>query len=107
MIYEDVRSRKAKEAVEKVKDFFKWYVLLSLAVATSIDAFAAGLIFISYGNSIWQAISIIGICSFLFSLFGSYLGSYVSGRIRFRAELFGGVVLIIIGTKILLDHLML
>ena len=106
MVYEDVKESDDDDDDAKTKDFFKWYVLLSLAVATSIDALATGLIFVPYGNLIWQAISIIGACSFLFSLLGSYTGSYLSKKIRFRAELFGGIILIVVGTKILLDHLL-
>ena len=105
MIYEDLKSRKKTNFEKKTKNMFQWYTLLSLAVATSIDALATGLIFVPYGNKIWLAVFIIGLCSFLLSFIGSYLGTYWSGKIRFRAELVGGIILIIIGTKILIEHL--
>ncbi|MDR2861593.1 MAG: manganese efflux pump MntP family protein [Syntrophobacterales bacterium] len=105
MIYEDLKS--PQEGEKEAKDMFQWYALLSLAVATSIDALATGLIFVSLPNMIWQAISIIGLCSFFLSLSGSYLGTYCSEKIRFRAELWGGIILILIGTKILIEHLFL
>jgi len=105
MIYEDIASHKKTETERKTKDMFQWYVLLSLAVATSIDALATGLIFVPFENTIWIAMPIIGLCSFLFSLIGSYLGTYFGKNLRFRAELLGGIILIIIGTKILIEHL--
>ena len=104
MLYEDLKPEK-ENSEEKPKNMFQWYTLLSLAVATSIDALATGLIFVPFGNTIWQAMAIIGFCSFLFSFIGSYLGTYFSGKIRFRAELLGGIILILIGTKILVEHL--
>jgi len=104
MLYEDLKPQKTKSE-EKTKNIFQWHILLSLAVATSIDALATGLIFVPFENKIWWAMAIIGFCSFLFSFIGSYLGTYCSGKIRFRAELLGGIILIIIGTKILIEHL--
>ena len=106
MIYEDIKSRKKTEAEEKTKNAFQWRTLLLLAVATSIDALATGLIFVPFANKIWQAMLIIGLCSFLLSLIGSYFGTYCGKRIRLPAELLGGIILIIIGTKILIEHLM-
>jgi putative Mn2+ efflux pump MntP len=105
MIYEDLKPEKEANPDKKTKNNFQWYTLLSLAVATSIDALATGLIFVPFGNIIWRAALIIGVCSFLFSLIGSYLGTYFGRKIRFRAELLGGIILIIIGTKILIEHL--
>ncbi len=105
MIYEDIKSSKEADTERKTKDFFQWGTLFSLAIATSIDALATGLIFVPFGNMIWWAMLIIGICSFVFSLAGSYFGSYCSGKIRFRAELLGGIILIVIGAKILIEHL--
>jgi len=107
MLYEDLKPKIGTTAEEKTKNIFQWHTLLSLAVATSIDALATGLIFVPFGNRIWQAAAIIGLCSFLFSFIGSYLGTYCSGRIRFRAELLGGIILIIIGTKILIEHIII
>ena len=105
MIYEDLKPQKKEDAEKKEKYMFKWRTLLLLAVATSIDALAAGLIFVSFENKIWQAMVIIGLCSFLFSLIGSYFGTYCGKKIRLPFELFGGIILIAIGTKILIEHL--
>jgi putative Mn2+ efflux pump MntP len=106
MIYEDIKSGKEVEQTEKTKDFFQWFTLLSLAIATSIDALATGLIFVPFSNIIYWAVLITGGCSFVFSLVGSYFGTYCSEKIHLRAELIGGVILIAIGTKILIEHLL-
>ena len=106
MIYEDIKSNRNPEIEQRNKDFFQWSTLLTLALATSIDALATGLIFVPFENMIWWAMSIIGICSFVFSLVGSYFGSYCNGKFNFRAELIGGIILIAIGTKILMEHLL-
>ena len=105
MIYEDIKSQKKAEAEEKTKNLFQWHALLLLAAATSIDALATGLIFVPFENVIWKALLIIGAVSFLFSLTGSYLGTYFGKKLPFRAELFGGITLILIGIKILIEHL--
>jgi len=106
MIYEEIKPGKEPQSEQKPKDFYRWATLLTLALATSIDALATGLIFVPYENMIWIAMLIIGICSFVFSLAGSYFGSYCKGRFRIRAELLGGIILIAIGTKILIEHLL-
>ena len=84
-------------------------VILTLSVATSIDALAVGVSFACLGlcdvQSILMPIIIIGIVSFLFSLLGSILGSTMGKRLKLHAELWGGILLIIIGTKILIEHL--
>ena len=84
-------------------------VILTLSVATSIDALAVGVSFACLGlcdvQSILLPIIIIGIVSFLFSLLGSILGSTMGKRLKLHAELWGGILLIIIGTKILIEHL--
>ena len=106
MIYEDIKPENEEDSRKKANDVFRWHSLLVLSVATSIDALATGLIFVAFVNVIWYAVLIIGICSFLFSLTGSYIGTYFGRKMRFRAELLGGIILIIIGTKILIEHLM-
>lgn len=84
-------------------------VVLTLAVATSIDALAIGISFACIGMTTWNVISypifIIGIVSFIFSLIGCHIGVYFGKRINLRAELWAGIILISIGTKILFEHL--
>jgi len=84
---------------------FKWSLLLSLALATSIDALATGIVLIPYPGAIWEAIAIIGFISFLFTLTGMYIGVHFGKRFHFKVEILGGVILIGIGLKILIEHL--
>lgn len=77
--------------------------LLILAVATSIDALATGVIFIPAPEMLWTGIGLIGTVSFLFSLAGYHVGKEMGRRIRMNLELIGGIVLIGIGLKIWLE----
>lgn len=76
-----------------------------LAVATSIDALAVGVTLAFLGVSIMQAVVFIGVTTFALSAFGVYLGNRLGDNNKINAELWGGVILIIIGLKILLEHL--
>lgn len=86
-------------------DFRNLYVLLTLAIATSIDALAVGLGFSVLKTPIFLAAVIIGIITFLLSFSGVYLGSKFGHLFEKQAEIIGGFVLIGIGFKILLEHL--
>jgi putative Mn2+ efflux pump MntP len=80
--------------------------LLVLAVATSIDALAVGVTFAFLpGVQIWWAITLIGLTTFVISFVGVVLGHRVGRRFGKPAEIAGGVILILIGVKILGDHL--
>lgn len=81
--------------------------VILLAVATSIDALAAGFTLIYMNVNIWVACSVIGATAFLLSLFGGLLGGQLGNRFQARAELLGGAVLVAIGLKILVEHLFL
>ena len=76
-----------------------------LAVATSIDALAVGVSFAFLNVQILFAASLIGVITFLLSAVGVKVGSVFGGKYQSRAELAGGVLLILLGTKILLEHL--
>ena len=80
-------------------------VMLVFAIATSIDALAAGLSFAAMEANIFIAVSFIGVTTFLFSFVGSALGSKIGERFKYKAEIAGGVILIAIGAKILIEHL--
>ena len=88
----------------------KLNVNLTLALATSIDPLAVGVTFAFMQMNGFKAvlgpISMIGIASFLMSLAGSIIGVTFGKRFRFRMEIVGGIVLIGIGTKILIEHLL-
>ena len=85
---------------------------LTLAVATSIDALAVGISFSCSGYGTVQSLilplAIIGLVSFIFSIAGLLLGVRFGGAVarRFKPEIIGGVILIAIGVKILLEHLL-
>ena len=82
--------------------------VLTLAVATSIDALAIGISFACTGmetfQSILRPIILIGIVSFVFSVLGCFIGVYFGKRVNLRAELWAGIILIGIGVKILMEH---
>ena len=77
-----------------------------LALATSIDALAVGVSFAFLKVQIVPAISFIGVITLALSIAGVKIGNVFGARYKSKAELFGGVVLILIGVKILLEHLM-
>ena len=79
--------------------------MLLLAVATSIDALAVGITFAFLRVDIIPAVTLIGVCTFLISAAGVKIGNVFGERYKSKAELFGGVVLVLIGLKILLEHL--
>ncbi len=79
--------------------------LLVLAVATSIDALAIGITFAFLKVSILPAASLIGVTTFLIAFFGVVIGNRFGNRFGNKAEIAGGVILILIGLKILLEHL--
>ncbi len=76
-----------------------------MAVATSIDALAVGVTFAFFDINLWLSLGIIGVTTFIFSASGVRIGSVFGGMFRKRAEILGGAVLIIIGLRILLNHL--
>ena len=81
--------------------------LLILAVATSIDALAVGVTFAFLRVEIVPAVSFIGVTTFVLSAVGVKVGAVFGARFRSRAELAGGLILILMGLKILLEHTVL
>ena len=79
--------------------------LLMLAVATSIDALAVGVTFAFLKVSILPAVGLIGCTTFVLSLAGVWTGRRFGGKLKDKATLAGGVILCLIGLKILLEHL--
>lgn len=79
--------------------------MLPMAVATSIDALAVGVSFAFLDVNIWMASSFIGAITFLLSAAGVKVGSLFGAKYKSRAELTGGVILVLLGLKILLEHL--
>lgn len=84
-----------------------WYVLIGLSIATSIDAMIVGLSFAFLQVAILKAAILIAAVTFIISIAGVYIGKKSHGFIGNKAEAIGGLVLIAIGFKVLLDHLTL
>ena len=84
---------------------FGWRAMLPMAVATSIDALAVGVTFAFLAVPIGSAIAFIGVVTFLLSAVGVRLGSVFGQKYQSAAQIFGGAVLILMGLKILLEHL--
>lgn len=79
--------------------------MLMLAIATSIDALAVGITFAFLEVNIIEAVCLIGIITFVLSIIGVKVGQIFGSKYKSKAELAGGIVLILIGLKILLEHL--
>jgi putative Mn2+ efflux pump MntP len=90
---------------QKVLNPFKKKVAVTLAFATSIDALAVGLSFAFLHIDLIKPVSIIGAASLFFAALGLFIGNRYGHRFKIPAELFGGLVLIGIGVKILVEHL--
>lgn len=103
MFVEGIRNNQDEE---ESKDYSaKRFVLL--AIATSIDALAIGVSFAFLNVNILSAVSIIGITTFIFSIIAVYLGQILGSIFKSKAEILGGVILIFMGSKILVEHLFL
>ena len=92
---------------ESLDSSFGFKAMLPLAVATSIDALAVGVTLSFLSVEIVPAVSFIGIITFLFSAAGVKAGHVFGTRYKSKAEFCGGVILILIGLKILIEHLFL
>lgn len=99
-----VRESFSKEE-EETDASLSFRKMLPMAVATSIDALAVGVSFAFLNVNIWLAAAFIGVVTFLLSGAGVKVGSLFGARYKSRAELCGGVILILLGLKILLEHL--
>ena len=90
---------------EELNDSFTAKAMLPLAVATSIDALAVGITFAFLRVTIVPAVSFIGIITFTLSAIGVKIGNVFGVKYKSKAECIGGIVLILMGAKILLEHL--
>ena len=90
---------------EEMNDSFSFKTMLPLAVATSIDALATGVSFAVTDTNIWLAIALAGATTFAFSAAGVKIGNVFGAKYKSKAELAGGLILILMGAKILIEHL--
>ena len=79
--------------------------LLLMAVATSIDALAMGITFAFLSVNIGKASGLIGCTTFIISLLGVFIGNRFGAKYKDKASLIGGIILILIGCKVLIEHL--
>lgn len=90
---------------EEANDSLAFKEMFVLAIATSIDALAIGITFAFLSVNIGAAVSFIGVITFLLSTLGVKVGNVFGTKYKSKAELAGGVILILLGLKILLEHL--
>lgn len=94
--------RESRHSFQVTSENFCAREMIGLAIATSIDAMAVGVTFAFMDVTIWIALSIIGSLTFLLSFAGVRIGHAFGSRLQAKAEVAGGMVLILIGLKILL-----
>lgn len=100
-----IKEARSKDSEEDLNDSLEIKTMLMLAIATSIDALAIGVTFAFLQVHILPAISFIGVTTFVLACLGVKLGSLFGKRYKSWSELAGGVILIGMGIKILLEHL--
>lgn len=105
MMIEAVRKWNEEEVVDVMDAPTDHKNMLVLAVATSIDALAVGITFAFLGTPIVEAITIIGITTMVISIAGVVVGNFFGSRYKSKAEFIGGLILVLLGLKILLEHL--
>ena len=106
MISDGIKEWKEETKVEEMDPPLDLKELLILAVATSIDALAVGITFSFLEVAIATAAAVIGIITFVISAGGVYVGNIFGERYKTKAQITGGVILVILGLRILITHLM-
>ena len=94
-----------KNNSETSNDKVDFKTMIPLAIATSIDALAVGITFAFLETPIIEAITIIGFTTMIISIAGVVVGNFFGGRYKHKAELVGGIILVLLGLKILIEHL--
>lgn len=101
MIYECFCGKK-----EKMSDDISYKSLIMPAIATSIDALSVGITFAFLRVNVWIASVVIGVVAFVFSSIGVHIGNTLGNRWERKAQFLGGIILIFMGIKVLVDHFM-
>lgn len=106
MIIDAIKERNEKDVEEEKDKPISFKEITLLAIATSIDAFAVGVTFSFYEDiNIAIAIAVIGVITFVISAIGVLIGNIFGSRYRFVATLIGGIILVLLGIKILIEGL--
>lgn len=100
-----IKEALGKEDDECLDDALHFGDLIMLSIATSVDVLAVGITFAFFNVSIVLSTSIIGFITFIICIIGVKVGNVFGEKYKSKAELTGGILLIIMGCKILLDHL--
>lgn len=95
----------SNEEEDEVDSRFSFRELFVLAVATSIDALAVGVTFSFLSVNLLEAVTVIGSITFVISIIGVVIGSMFGDKLKEKAEIMGGLILILMGCKILIQHL--
>ena len=107
MVVDAIKEWKEEDKVEIVDPQIDFKELTLLSIATSIDALACGVTFSFYEDfNIIKAIAIIGVTTFVISAGGVYVGNIFGDKYKAKAQLVGGIILIFLGIKIILEHTM-
>ena len=105
MIIETLREKEDDVVIEEMDPPLDMKEMLMLAIATSIDALAVGISLAALDRPIVESAAIIGVVTFVISIIGVYIGKFFGNRYKKRAELTGGIILVLIGVKILCEHM--
>ncbi len=100
-----MREAFSKEEDDGCDKGLGFMTMLVLAVSTSIDAAATGIVLESEGANIWLSVAVIATVTFIISAMGVKIGNVFGMKYKNKAELAGGVILVLLGTKMLLDGL--
>ena len=105
MIRESLGDEEGEEGCGQTIGFKELFLL---AIATSIDALAVGVTFGTMGDklqlSIWMSVFVIGLITFVLSIVGVFIGNIFGAKYKTKAEIAGGIILIFIGVKVVLEH---
>ncbi len=105
MIVEAIKEWNSEEEVAVEDKPIDHKEMVILAIATSIDALAVGITFAFLNTPIVEAITIIGITTFIISVIGVAVGNFFGSKYKSKAEFVGGLILVLLGLRILVEHL--
>lgn len=105
MMLESVKPEEESAEVDKTDEPLDIKEMFVLAIATSIDALAVGITFAFLKYPIVEAITIIGVVTFFIAIGGVYVGNFFGNKYKNKAEFAGGLILVLLGLRILLSHL--
>ena len=101
-----IKESLSKKEEKLNENYFQFMKMLVLAIATSIDALAVGVTFAFFRINIFKAAIIIGSITFALSMAGVKIGNIFGTRFKSKAEFAGGAVLVLLGIKIIIEHLL-